>query len=65
MNAAMWSDNDQIFQPRLTGTYSTLLYKHCPLALKTLMDKAFTEDKKRSTDSEDYLLVDYGFVKKY
>jgi hypothetical protein len=26
------------------------------------MDKAFSEDKKRKADSEDDILVDYGFV---
>ncbi|ODM96313.1 Transient receptor potential channel pyrexia, partial [Orchesella cincta] len=44
-----------------------MLYENCPLAVKALMDRSFSEDKRALMDNEmeDALLVDYGSITGY
>lgn len=41
----------------------TLIYKNSPLALKPLMDKAFSEDQNDTQEGEDGINTDFGWAK--
>lgn len=40
--------------------YMTLLYKNSPMALKPLMDKAFSEEQNETQEEEDGIKTDFG-----
>ena len=46
----------------MTATHMSLIYKQSPLAIKALMDRAFSEQKKSTDLEHDVIYTDFGYA---